>query len=158
MHEIKARVWTGEMMEYKVMVGFLGAFFVQGMDEHDSACMSEFNTKYPDSAPVMLFTRKKDDKGREIYAGDIVKWTCEIPGTYEYPDEGDFYVGAGPVEYNEKCAMFQINPGAGHTISDDEGSLMEHSHELFTGYGENKFTMEIIGNIYENPELLAVKA
>ena len=44
--EIKFRVWTGQEMEHRIMVGFLGAFYVQGIDEKDSASMSPFNTKY----------------------------------------------------------------------------------------------------------------
>lgn len=49
--EIKFRVWTGMSMGYKVMAGYLGHFYVAGMDEKDAACMSQFNTIYRKETP-----------------------------------------------------------------------------------------------------------
>ena len=42
--ETKFRVWTGMKMDYDVVVGKLGAFYVAGLDPKDSASMSPANT------------------------------------------------------------------------------------------------------------------
>lgn len=98
--ENKYRVWTGSKMEYNVMVGFLGAFYVQGIDENDSACMSPFNTKYDEQTPVMEYIGLKDATGKEIWGGDIIR---TINGDY------------GVIVY--KAPFFEV------TVSETQSSL-----------------------------------
>lgn len=126
--EIKFRVWNGSKMEPQVMAGWLGAFYVAGMDEKDKACMSSFNTIYGELAPVMQYTGLKDKNGVEIYEGDILE---EEPG---YLFE---------VVWCAEWAKFKLQ-----------------WRTKATQYPEwnRGIRMAIIGNIYQNPELLKAAA
>lgn len=119
--EIKFRVWNGFKMESNVMAGFLGAFYVQGIDEKDSACMSPFNTKYHSETPLMQFTGLKDKNGKDIYEGDIIRQWGEVLEVF----------------YNEHTASFDVLFEGGDCDNLYTQDFEEH-------------TPEVIGNIYEN--------
>jgi hypothetical protein len=57
---VKFRVWTGSEMEYNVMVGKFGTFYVNpdnnGLDRSDNASLSSYSTKYPDSLEPLMFS------------------------------------------------------------------------------------------------------
>lgn len=76
---------------------------------------------------IMQYTGLKDTNGVEIYSGDIVD---------------DNFVGRGEVKYNEAHAAFKIVYRNGRA-------------KWFVDMLENESRIiEVIGNIYENPELL----
>jgi len=129
MREIKFRAWTGSTMEYRVVVGQLGAFYVEGIDPHDTACMSPLNTKYSDQTPIMQYTGLKDKMGREIYHKDILQSDLQPK------------IHNGCVEWDDKVAAFFI-------IWDDKQMTYFRS-----GYGVID-DIKVIGNLYENPKLL----
>ena len=80
---------------------------------------------------IMQFTGLKDKKGKEIYEGDIIKW---------FADSID---KIGVIEWNE--GTYVIN---------------RKDVDIIYGFGDFMFINnmilegEVIGNIYENPELL----
>lgn len=99
MRNLKFRIWDGLKLEYNVMVGKFGVFYVNpengdGLDPDDSASLSKNNTKYNDDVITMLSTGIHvcscdkeycdicDDHDLiELYEGDIVenrsKYFCE---------------------------------------------------------------------------------
>lgn len=130
MREIKFRVWTGSKMEHNVMAGFLGAFYVQGLDEKDSASMSPMNTKYYEPVRIMQFTGLTDKEGKPIYEGDILKPSIGSPTIIFYHE--------GTASFNVKYA------------NDDD-------YFRAIGNAETSVYLTVIGNIYEHPALLEEK-
>ena len=79
-------------------------------------------------APCMQFTGLHDKNGKEIYEGDVVLATMVDAKTYR-----------GVVEWQDDSADFDIShPELGHQVA----------------FGLDESCYEVIGNIYENPELL----
>lgn len=74
--------------------------------------------------PIMQFTGLHDKSGKEIYEGDIVT-------TFKLTS-----VGIGKIEYREDIASFIVNEFI-------EG-----------GWDSIEIAIEVIGNIYEHPELI----
>jgi len=74
---------------------------------------------------LMQYTGLKDKNGKEIYEGDILEFSGNV-------------VALGIVKYNENFATFQAcNGNSGWLFGNESGT-----------------NIEILGNIYENPELV----
>lgn len=108
--------------------------FLQGLNK----CVFHFTnsgqkTLKNDDFILMQCTGLKDKNGKLIYEGDI------LGGTY-----GNLYV-----HYCDSCKQFQLKANDYGCIA-CEGDV--HWYELVESEDENE--LEVIGNIYENPELL----
>lgn len=127
MKNVKFRIWNGHEMEYNVMAGFLGSFYVKGIDENDCSSLSPFNTKYNEETPLMQFTGVYSKDKKELYEGDLFK------------------IGAEPMVFEVK-----FQQGCFVAFLDGEPfGLVGELEECF---------IDIIGNIYKNPELASAIA
>ena len=126
----KFRAWhheLGRMMSISDMWFNVDSLGEIGLDD---AVMNDYITVSPDEIELMQSTGLKDKNGKEVFVGDIIKCTRGCPHeVYLEKEYGGTYIGGMPAIY-----LKGIREGYAWT-----------EHE------------EIIGNIYENPELLEVE-
>jgi len=149
MRDIKIRAWDFDQE-------FMFYYQTPDIDDMSVMCMSaawetqervsyspkkEVFFENPEQEPaLMLYTTLKDKNDKEIYEGDIIKiW---------YPPEDiyDATNGVGVVEWEIEKAKENIC-GVGFTFRDFTRKKV-HWGSLNSEY------LEVIGNIYEDPELL----
>lgn len=98
--------------------------------------LTEEGFKFKDAGFIFCqFIEKKDDKGKEICEGDIIKRTWRL-AYWDSPTTEIFAVGS------EECPLTNCE------------WIDEFEEEDYSIYDKS---IEIIGNIYENPELLEIK-
>jgi uncharacterized phage protein (TIGR01671 family) len=102
-----------------------------------------------DRAVIMQYTGLKDKNGKEIYEGDVVL----IDDEYTEPILDD---GSGPrytihhiseVSYEEGAAAYIVEVRIG-------ADFLRKGLYTLDEITKEGFDIEVIGNIYENPELL----
>ena len=124
------RAWhneLGRMMLVKTM--FFFANELEELELNDSI-MNDNIPVYPDEIELMQSTGLKDKNGKEVFVGDIIKCTRGCPHeVYLEKEYGGTYIGGMPAIYLKGLRV-------GYAWTEHE---------------------EILGNIYENPELLEGK-
>ena len=128
MREIKFRAWDSEN---NVMLRVLEARFDEEWSITTVARFLSFKSFKREEVPLMQFTGLKDKNGKDIYEGDILRHAT--PWNRERP----FYVDT--VEWKDI----------------DCDNMEAHTRLVELGVGFAKpYDGEVIGNIYEHPELL----
>lgn len=141
MRELKFRAWVGERM--------IGPFTL-GDIANNFDCGYSCGTDLPNSKPVhsddegwdnlvfMQFTGLLDREGKEIWEGDLVT----------YAHSNDFYSIPQPLEKHGPEEV-KYQPGL---------AFEPLPHEEYCGGPDGSVQyhdFKVVGNIYENPELLA---
>ena len=130
--EIKFRAY---LKEEKKMVNVETIDFseksIQYLEKNEIIDIYLLRTKFLEDIELMQYTRIKDKNGKEIYEGDILKYNFPYDGRLKH---------VSPVKFLETEASFGIKDIYGNEIP------------LYTISANNYF--EVIGNIYENKNLL----
>lgn len=129
--EIKLRHWTGEEMVAVHKITF---------DDDKLIVYGGGVVHFADSSTVMQYIGRKDKNKRKIYEGDILKVTSE---------DGESYVATVKWFGDEGYPAFDLE-GIPETWNYDANALA-------TIFQSGVETCEVIGNIFENPELLEGK-
>jgi len=130
--EIKFRAWD-ESQKYMAYQGAPDLETIQSFIHH-------FGDK-----KLMQFTGLKDCHGKDIYEGDVIEGESYLYG-YQLNDNKQFNY-KGIVEFQTQCDVglcWIVNDGSG------AWNLNQTVHRNMIDY----CTGQVIGNIFENPELL----
>jgi uncharacterized phage protein (TIGR01671 family) len=93
------------------------------------------------NARIMQDTGFKDKNGEKIYTGDIVKYTFDMPGSPVATENG-LKIRLGEVFWSDFRGSYSVC---------NYKNVKAVNNDLFK-YIRNGNTVEIVGNIYENPE------
>jgi uncharacterized phage protein (TIGR01671 family) len=129
MREIKFRAWDKQASVMLPDVMTGNNLVIYAIEPEEAKFEWDYMDR--DVAVLMQYTGLKDCNGAEIYEGDIVLW----------PDQGEFSFTA-VVKWDHHSYYMDIITWHDNASFDDQDGP----------------ELEVIGNIYENPELLRVPA
>jgi uncharacterized phage protein (TIGR01671 family) len=128
MREIKFRAWYNNKM----------------VDDEEAKRLLYNNTStsalFITELDMMQYTGLKDKNGKEIYEGDIL----DVPELYETPEMTSPSYTKWQVVF--KHGMFTLENK--NNKSENDSSTLYYEYFAYDG------NIEVIGNIFENPELL----
>ncbi|MDM0746431.1 YopX family protein [Clostridium perfringens] len=148
--EIKFRVWdkTSDSMLYqddfeRVELDTKNKMVTLIAEEESDK--SHYVLDYEDSieAEILQYTGLKDKNGKEIYEGDILRCKCLKKCKLDSCAEK-------VIQYkNSLIEWWESGCNLGYRLRDSKGKTM-----MIKPTHLNTMEVEVIGNIYENPELL----
>ena len=131
----KFRIWNGAEMHYNDFVVTATGYVGKITEEFLGKCVFNQEDLTADKECVLMqCTGLKDKNGKLIYEGDIL---------------GDIYDGLY-IHYCRHCHQFQL-------YSQGYGCMACNGDVHWIEVVEDNKKLKVIGNIYENPELLEVE-
>lgn len=141
MRDIRFRAWDKKKNDW--FDEYDGELYIELNGNINFGWNGEVMDDYTDRVILLQYTGLKDSNGVEIYEGDILKCTSRI-----YTNLGA--TGTGEYEENIKQVIWKDDSWGTRIISSNLTSKGAEKSGLVISA---KYA-EIIGNIYENPELL----
>lgn len=142
MRAIKFRAWNGKKMYVPDYVSGDGRGEFEHL-EYEGTCFVE--------STLMQFTGLHDKNGKEIYEGDVVSFP-DTESTYEDVGIGEVKVAEYPL--NSFYPVHFVDGGFGFKVTRESEALEQRWYWLAEVLFNEGLTLEVIGNIYSNPELL----
>lgn len=137
--KLKYRVWEPDTNFMNNQVRITWNRF--GSDEICVEATEAFGWIEVDSKYLMQSTGLKDKHGVEIFEGDIVKMFANInKHTDSFADKIEAVFRNSNIVRDGACFKTTFNGNPSYVLNENAGSMVKN--------------MEVIGNIYENPELL----
>lgn len=104
--------------------------------------------EYTSNDIIMQYTGLKDENGVEVYEGDILHCWGEDDSYIDDNDNEIFNKQIGVVKWgNSEYPAFDIYTKA-------HGQYIDSLSDDYNSFADGYYHYEVIGNIYENPELL----
>lgn len=151
MRPIRFRVWqkSGQKMHHCLKAKFGKATNITLDGKFKDVDQVTTLTVPNDDLEIMQFTGLLDTKGNEVCEGDIIE-VRHLEPKANYAES----LSPGPLIYRVQVVWYDY--GFSLERHRDDGSLVSRSSGLEFHSTYYKMTeIEIIGNIYENPELIA---
>ena len=149
MRELKFRVWSEEDKQYRTDCSACKLF------NGKTGCPATIYNEEGDRFDIEQYTGLKDKNGKEIYEGDVVHITpyFKKKGGKRFMAQKPYRNPLSVIEWDDDAGAFSEN-----TYENGEfqigGFLFEMALDSETLEGTQRHTIEVIGNIHENPELL----
>jgi hypothetical protein len=130
--QIKFRVWSPKAKKFITSAEMDGASHYYSIHGQCFDTWDSYYRGYGDDWEIQQYTGLKDKNGKDVYEGDVVEVTCKN-GKLIYPV--NFGVIEGPMGTGLSQCFYYGADTAKFVFSEKE-------------------SVEVIGNIHENPELL----
>ena len=106
-----------------------------------------------DPSTVGQYTGLKDKNGKRIFEGDIVRYTFDSPDDPTATENG-LKVRTGRIFWSDWRASFAVTAGRNLSAAlNNDVAVYVRGRQVYE-YVRGANTVEVIGNVHDNPELL----